>query len=328
MKPFNQFQFAIGAISLLLLGATACAPQPQPTPTATHLLPSPTLTVLRVTSTPTTPLSPPPPPSPIPTVPATPVPTTAPPIPTVPATRLPHAVILVSANDVLNVRRAAGPDNPIVDRLSPHATNILLTGNETTVGTARWVEILRAAGGTGWVNAHFLTEWVPPAAFCADGRVNTLLANLATAMTTSNGPPLATLVSPPHGMNVHYLRGGAVANYSPAEARAVFDSTYVFNWGRHPASGLEVRGTFRDEVLPKLVDVLGAQHTTTCNRVVTGGATYTPAWPFEYRNINYYSLFRPGPPGNELDWRTWVVGVEYVGRQPYVFALLQFTWEP
>ena len=48
-------------------------------------------------------------------------------------------------------------------------------------------------------------------------------------------------------------------------------------------------------------------------------------WPKEYANINFYSLHKPSAPGFE-DWRTLLVGTEYVNGQPYVFALYNYQW--
>jgi len=240
-----------------------------------------------------------------------------------------QAVILVAQNDVLNVRKGAGVNYAIVDRLDPHAVNITLVGKEKMVNGSRWVKIRRSAGGVGWVNARYLTETVTPAEFCADAKVTTLLANFKTALTKQDGALLAALVSPAHGLNVTYLRTGKTITYTPALARWVFTSTYAANWGTHPASGLEVKGSFHQEVLPKILDVVSNPNTSaTCNNPATGPKNYQFYWPFQYGNINYYALLKPGTPGVDLDWRTWLVGVEYVNGQPYLFSLLQLFWEP
>jgi hypothetical protein len=195
------------------------------------------------------------------------------------------------------------------------------------VGEDRWVEIDRPAGGTGWVKAYFLTEYVPPTVFCSDERVNELLRNFATAITTRDGKLLASLVSPVHGWSVQLFRTGNVANYSSEEARWVFESTYQMNWGVHPASGIEEKGPFHEKVLPMMDIVFGKTTEATCNQV-TYGSNYMLAWPSQYANINYYSLAYPGTPGTELDWRNWLTGVEYVDGQPYFFASIQLFWEP
>ncbi|MBE3037249.1 MAG: hypothetical protein IMZ62_00315, partial [Chloroflexi bacterium] len=48
----------------------------------------------------------------------------------------------------------------------------------------------------------------------------------------------------------------------------------------------------------------------------------------EYANVNFYTVYKPGTPGVDLDFRYWLVGVEFVQGQPYVFALIHFAWEP
>jgi hypothetical protein len=267
---------------------------------------------------------------PAPTIPA-PTATTAPTAtnPPPPAPGGDYAVILVEEGDVLNVRSAAGASNPVVASLDPHAAGITLTGEDQQVGGDRWVEIKIPGGSsTGWVNSLYLTESVDPAYFCSDISVTGLISKLNTAMTNKDGALLSSIASPAHGMTVYYFHNGNPANYSPEEARWVFDSTYLMDWGLHPASGLAVKGTFHEEVLPKIQEVFVSNYELTCNQVVTGGVSYPTVWPYSYRNVNFYTVLKPATPGVDLDWRTWLVGVEYVGGKPYIFALIHFFWEP
>jgi len=207
-------------------------------------------------------------------------------------------------------------------------TGIQLTGSQEQVGNTLWVETRLPTGGTGWVDRHFLTESIPAAAFCADPAVQDLLAQVKETLASKDGLRWRDLVSPVHGLNLQYLRGGTVANYSPEEARWMFGTTYALNWGMHPGSGLDVKGTFKDEVLPKLLDVYRAEYTVTCNDIRTGGTTYETIWAEMYRNINFVTLYRPGPPDQELDWRTLLLGIEYVEGKPYLFAINHLFWEP
>jgi len=239
------------------------------------------------------------------------------------------AVIQVAEDDVLNIRSGAGVENTVVGTLEPNATGITRTGRSSTVGEDLWVEIQNPNGGTGWVNADFLTEYVAPASFCADARVTTLLQNLEKAVNTTDGELFKSLVSPAHGLDVVYVRNGMVANYSPEEAGWVFQSTYEVNWGPSAGSGEPVIGTFPEIILPALGDTF-KNETLTCNEVELGGATYEAEWPSEYANINFYSIYNPGndPSYEGLDWSTWLAGAEYVDGQPYLFALLHYNWEP
>jgi len=240
-----------------------------------------------------------------------------------------YAVVNVFSDDVLNIRSEPGVENPIVGTLEPDESGLTRTGKTFSLGEDTWVEIQSASGRTGWVNADFLTEYVGPAAFCADTRVITLLGDLETAVNTTNGELLRSLVSPAHGVDVIYIRNGTVANYSPDEAGWVFQSNYVVDWGVGAGSGESVAGTFQAIVLPSLQAVF-KNETLICNEIQLGGATYNVEWPSEYANLNFYSIYNPGndPAYDGMDWNTWLAAIEYVDGQPYLFALLHYQWEP
>ncbi len=242
----------------------------------------------------------------------------------------PYAVILVAAADVLNIRSAPGAGNPVVGTFAATATNVQRSGPSAKVGDALWVEVEKPGGGKGWVNFKYLTEYVTPAAFCADTQVNTLITNLDTALTNSNGAALAALVSPAHGMDVRLWRYGRVINYDREHARWMFDSTYEHNWGAAPGSGLDTIGAFHVAVLPKLMEVFNASYSLHCNDPMNLAVFTLVPWPNEYANINFYAVHKPAtdPAYGGLDWRTWLVGVEYVNGKPYVFSIIHFQWEP
>ena len=313
--------------ALLLAGCTlpfAATPAPTPTqiviPTSTPQAPSPTTRPPTLTFTP------------IPTatattasVPATQPPGGLPPVINPGSTSGPYAVILVLSNDALNVRSAPGANNKIIGTLAYNATGITRTGPWSQVAGSVWVEIQSADGVRGWVNSNYLTEYIVPSSTC-DPKVTTLMTQLEQAILTSNGKTLELLVSPAHGMDVWAYRSGRPINFDSEHARWVFDSTYSHNWGSHPASGQNITGPFHEAILPSLVEVFNVSHTTTCND--TEISSYTNTWPEEYANINVVKSYKPGSPGVELDWRTLLVGVEYVGGKPYIFSIIQFIWTP
>lgn len=306
----------------LLFALTACSAAPTIAPTPTNAALPTSTTAPTVTAPPPTLTQPPP------TSTSTPYPATPAATPEFPLHN-PYAVILVPQNDILNVRQAAGADSPIVDRFAFDAHNLILTGKEMVFADQRWVEVQGpAGGGLGWVNAYYLTEYLTPNAFCADQQVRTLLENLDAAMTEQDGSRLSSLLSPTHGLNLQYFHTGNTANYNQEEAKWMFSSTYQMNWGMHPASGIEVKGSFHAEVLPKLMEVLESNYTLGCSDPTLGPNSYLFQWPKEYSNINFYSLFKPGTPGIDLDWRTWLVGVEYVNGEPTLFAMMHLFWEP
>ncbi len=299
-------------IAVLLLAALACqAVLGTPTPSET---PPPT--------------SPPPP--------TLPPPPTAVPSPTPSAQPAPSdqpnqlGVLLVSEGDVLNVRAAAGANNPIIDTLAPHATGILPTGAKQSIGAALWREILTPAGTTGWVNAWYLTEVIPAQVFCADSRVDALLNKFVQAVATRDGAALASLVSPAHGLTIRLNWWNPEVNFrGQAQLVNLFSDTSSYTWGVQDGSGLPIQGSFATEVLPLLDDVLNGAPTRHCNDLESGSGASAgmKTWPFEYANVNYIALYRAATPGDEFNWGTWAVGIEYVQGKPYIAFLVHYAWE-
>jgi hypothetical protein len=241
----------------------------------------------------------------------------------------PYAIILVTPGDVLNIRSAADVSNPIVGSFAPGAVNIMRTGPSARAGDALWVEVQRPGGGSGWVNSHFLTEYVTSSAFCADARVVSLLNDLRSALANSDGGRLASLISPTHGMDVRFWRYGTLVNYDREHARFLFESTFQVNWGPAPGSGENTVGSFRQVVLPKLTEVFSANHERHCNDTLDLATFALEPVPPEYANINFFAVYKPGTDAfGGLDWRTWLAGIEYVGGTPYLFSLTHFQWEP
>jgi hypothetical protein len=184
------------------------------------------------------------------------------------------------------------------------------------------------SGGTGWVNAYYLAEWVPPVTFCADNRVKTLLTNLGAAFKNSDGKTLANLASPKHGITFYLVSNNPPVTVPANQVSTLFTSTTPINWGADDASSLNVTGTFKEVFAPKVVEVVSAAGLqTTCNDLSTAGNVVNP-WPAEFTTINFYSLYKPGSTGVDLDWRTFLVGIEFVGGQPYVVSMVHFRWVP
>jgi hypothetical protein len=251
------------------------------------------------------------------------------PTPTVTAMPQPlgsYAVVDIPKSDgTLNVRSAAGASSPLVGSLAYNATDIGKIGSSTMVGSSEWWQVQKA-GVTGWVNAFYLTEYLPPAAFCSDAKVTTLLTNLGTALKNADGTALAALVSPKHGVDVRLVSNNAPVNYTPATVASVFTNATVQNWGPGAASGAPVSGAFKDIIQPKLLDVYNSSYQLSCNDTTKAGAVSQP-WPSEYTTVNLYSIYKPATAA-QLDWRDFLVGIEYVNGQPYLFSLVHFEWTP
>jgi hypothetical protein len=172
------------------------------------------------------------------------------------------------------------------------------------------------------------TSTAPPVSsnICADPQVTALIDSLKKAVSTGDGPLLASLVSPSSGMDVAFYHNGNVINYDQQHAKFLFETTFEANWGAHPASGEEKIGSFHEVVVPELVKSFGQQYSLHCNELKYGGASYPVTFPY---NKDFYSIYFPGTEANgNMDWHTWVVGIEYVSGKPYIYALTQFFWEP
>lgn len=235
-------------------------------------------------------------------------------------------VVLVSPEEVLNIRSAPGVENPIEGVYASNETDIAVSGAAENVDEARWVQVCMAAEPIGWVNDTYLTEIVSSGEFCGDTRVTALLDKLQAAFANRDGQAFASLVSPKHGVDVWLWNSGTPVNFDAEHARFAFESDFVHAWGMHPASGLDTSGTFRELVLPELQDTFTASAQRRCNDGEI--SSYGSTWPVEYVNVNFYQVFRPGTAGVELDWNAFLVGVEYVNGQPYLFSLIHFIWTP
>jgi hypothetical protein len=161
---------------------------------------------------------------------------------------------------------------------------------------------------------------------CSDPQVAALLDSLKSAVTREDGPLLASLVSPASGLEVSYFHNGTAIKYDQNQAKFLFETTYPADWGVDPASGAEKVGPFHEVVVPALLKVFNQPYELHCNELKYGGASYPVNFPYDK---DFYSIYFPGTQANgNMDWQTWVAGIEYVNNKPYLYALMQFYWEP
>lgn len=243
-----------------------------------------------------------------------------------------YAVVLVGEGNALNVRAGPGIDQPIVETLPPNTRDLKITGQQEGAGQERWIEIRRLTGETGWVSGSFVTQQVPSEAFCGNPRVRTLLRDFELAVLNQDGELLADLVSRRRGLTIRQTWWNPEVNFSLGAVPTLFSSSEAREWGLAPGAGEPVEGSFQQVILPQLLDVLSQEYAQACNTlqqgVGSGPTAGQVAWPFEYQNFNYVALYRKAPAGQELDWRTWSIGVEIVEAQPYIVYLIQYAWEP
>jgi len=238
----------------------------------------------------------------------------------------PYAVTLVALNDVLNIRSGAGASNPIVGSFARDAVNVMRTGPSQQADGADWVEVLLPDGvNKGWVNFKYLTEYVSHEAFCADPYVRMQIDLLRIAMKDSNGGLFASLVSPKHGLNLNYWASSNTVNYTSTTAQTAFTDPQVISWGSGGGSGIVDSGTFAQIVQPQMVDVLNSAYLLNCD-ALSYGQTYTNVISYTNTNIHFYSVVKP--PTNTMDWKVWLIRIEYVNGAPYVFGAVHYVSEP
>jgi photosystem II stability/assembly factor-like uncharacterized protein len=246
---------------------------------------------------------------------------------TAPALIGPYAVIGVAVTDVLNIRSAAGTGQPLVGSFAYDAVNVMRTGPTAIVDGAAWVEVQNPGGGTGWVNSFYLSDYVSHDAFCADTRIPALIGQLKGSMNQSNGGVFSTLVSPVHGVDVRLWAYQPAVHFNTSAASNLFTSSEIYDWGIGPRGGTEPdTGTFTQIIQPKLQEVLNAPTLESYCDDLTKVYPLSNPWP--YINIRYYNLYKPSTTPTDLDFRTWLIGFEYIDGQPYLHSMVTIQWEP
>lgn len=243
-----------------------------------------------------------------------------------------YAVILVSEDNALNVRAAAGTDSEILEMLPANSRDLRVTGEEQQVGGESWVEIQRLSGESGWVSAAYLTQQVSPDAFCSDSKVKQVVNLFVQAVSQADGESIAKLVSPAHGLTVRQAWWNTEVNFNIESVSSLFEDETVHNWGITAGGGEPIEGSFRQAILPGLLDVVSGEFKPVCNsldiNLASGPTAGEVIWPVEYSNVNYMALYRAGAQTDQLNWRTWALGIEIIEGQPYLAFLVQYRWEP
>lgn len=210
------------------------------------------------------------------------------------------------------------PPAPATATLSTTATPFPLTLTPGAVTPLPGVTVTPPSGTT--------LPGTSTSSICSDPQVTALIDSFKKAVLTSDGMLLSSLISPTRHMDVAFFRDGTVITYTPEQAPFLFETTFEVDWGVAPGSGEPVKGSFHDVVVPELVKAFNQSYTLHCNELKHGGATYELAWPYQGE---FYSVYFPGTEANgNMDWNTWVLGIEYVNGKPYIYALMRFFWEP
>jgi hypothetical protein len=162
-------------------------------------------------------------------------------------------------------------------------------------------------------------------AFCADTRIPALIEQLKASVNQSNGDLFAALASPTHGVDVRLWAYSAPVNFNASTTGTVFASADSYNWGGGPSGAADV-GSFKDIIQPKLLEVLNASNMETYCDDLTKVFPLARPWP--YPDIRYYNLYKPSTTDISFDFRTWLIGFEYINNQPYLHSMVSIVWEP
>lgn len=236
-----------------------------------------------------------------------------------------YAVVWVPADEKLKLRKPAGISGSVVAEIAYDQRGIQRTSKETRLGSSTWVEIATPAGWTGWVQAWNLTEDIPGDIFCEDVRAVRIVEAFGNAVRSSDGDALARLVNPVRGLTLRYEWWNPDIVIPSTSIANVFTDLTEYQWGTLSGSEIPIVGSFHDVILPLLEDVLEGSPQVSCNVLTAGTTSRRMSWPEEFSNINFYTFHRPTPAGgNRYDWRTWALGIEYVGGSPYLSLLIQY----
>jgi hypothetical protein len=178
------------------------------------------------------------------------------------------------------------------------------------------------------VNSRYLVEQVDGDVFCDSVQVSQLLDQFLVVLMEGNGSGLIPLVEGDRGMRFrrHWWNHEVVIGQDALQD--LFEDVSRTYWGIADGSGEPINGSFSDIVLPLLERNLFDASEFACNEILHGGSAGYIILPTEYQGINFYSLYRPsGPDDFELDWGSWVVGIERWQGTYYISYLVHFEWE-
>ncbi|MGD2048394.1 MAG: SH3 domain-containing protein [Chloroflexota bacterium] len=238
-----------------------------------------------------------------------------------------YQVVFVEEDDVLNVRSDPGVEFEIVGELQPGARGVKITGEGQVVIDSLWVPV-EYEDVSGWVNSWFLTEVLSEDDFCDDENVEILVDTAFEALVDEDSEGLSQLVAEGRSLRVRRHWWNPEVIFNKDEVANLFESEQSHSWGIADGSGNPIEGSFSEVFQPLIERNLEPSTERGCNEILHGGTAGLVQLPPSYEGINYYSFYRPaGPDDFELDWGTWVMGVEIWQGQPYLSFLVHYEWE-
>ncbi|MDX9865806.1 MAG: hypothetical protein RBT34_13465 [Anaerolineaceae bacterium] len=170
---------------------------------------------------------------------------------------------------------------------------------------------------------------VPP--FCEDPQVMQVVDQFIQGVEAESGQKIGKTITESKGLNIRLEWWNTNVHFTKDEAVKLFEDDTSYDWGIADGSGAPVQGSFMDVVQAKLLDVVAGDYVIRCDTLDFGVASGPSAglveWPADIPAQHYIAIYRPAPADQELDWRTWVLGFEYVEGVPYISYLVQYHWE-
>ncbi|OQY48911.1 MAG: hypothetical protein B6242_01175 [Anaerolineaceae bacterium 4572_78] len=235
-----------------------------------------------------------------------------------------YQVAFVADDNELNVRADSGTNYEILTSLAHNVDNIHVIGSGKRVQDIFWVPI-NYPGGSGWASRYYLTESVTSDAFCSDPNIQTLIEDLRIVIEHHDGGGLANLIYYERGLLIRHDWWNEEVHLEQDAVEQFFSSETRHYWGEASGSGLSINGSITETIIPFLEKDLLADVETKCNEIIGGGTAGILRLPSEYDSFNFISLYRAGE--EDFDWGTWVVGIEFWDRVPYLVFLVHYQWE-
>lgn len=236
-------------------------------------------------------------------------------------------VVLVAADDYLNVRATPGVEGALIGRLLPGVA-VRVSGRTQRVGASEWLEIATPTG-TGWVNGYYLTRSLPPTGWPADPLA--LLDELARRFTER--ADFTDLVSEKGLWVAHH---DDPVRFTRDQLVGILADPTTYRWGSNalePGSPEITPRTFAEAVADSFVGAYLDPDRTILVNQVREGPNGRPAQfivPTEFGGFGFVTVFDPGddPQYGGLDWVSWVVSLSWEGDELRVVGLTIDQWAP
>lgn len=180
---------------------------------------------------------------------------------------------------------------------------------------------------SAWIHQNYVMGSIDPVLFCDDTRVLPVIEALKEAVRNRDGEAFASLIAP---QGLYLGLQGRTQYLNRSEVWGFFDDDEPRFWGVSWA-GEAIIYSLAEDVLPRLdSDLLGENLSVACqdnqDNLSDNSVLYAVRLPNYYELPNFYSLLRPGEPGNELDWGAWGIGISYWNDEPKIIALGHYVW--